>query len=247
MNVRPFSFLKWFRDASKLFRMFLGHFGLALAAKRVAPKTSFGTALLATEFADCLWPLFLTLGLEQVRIAPGNTKMTPLDFVSYPWSHSLLMDLIWAIGFAAVYYAVRRYKAGAWVVAAGVLSHWVLDWWSHRPDMPLSPWSAQKHGLSLWNSVAGTVAVELLLFFAGLAIYVTCTKARDRTGQFALWSFVVLMLVIWTGAVFGPPPPSLTALKATGFGVWLIVAWAYWIDKHRAPDFVAPLQTAREL
>jgi membrane-bound metal-dependent hydrolase YbcI (DUF457 family) len=227
--------------------MFLGHFGLALAAKRVAPQTSFGTALLATEFADCLWPLFLTLGLEQVRIAPGITKMTPLDFVAYPWSHSLLMDIVWAIAFAGLYYAVRRYRAGAWVVAAGVMSHWVLDWWSHRPDMPLTPWSTQKYGLGLWNSAVGTVAVELLIFAIGLAIYLSSTKARDRVGQFALWSFVVVMVIIWVGAVFGPPPPSVPAIKASGFGVWLAVAWAYWIDRHReASDFVAPLQTAQE-
>ena len=226
--------------------MFLGHFGLAFAAKRVAPKTSFGTALLATEFADCLWPLLLTAGVEQVRIAPGITKMTPLDFVSYPWSHSLFMDVVWGAAFAAIYFAVRRYKAGAWMVAAGVLSHWVLDWWSHRPDMPLTPWSTQKYGLGLWDSVAGTAVVELGLFFGGLAIYLASTKAKDRIGQIALWSFVALMLVIWLGAVFGPPPPSLTAIKASAFALWLAVAWGYWLDGHRASIPVAALQPARE-
>jgi LexA-binding, inner membrane-associated putative hydrolase len=213
--------------------MFLGHFGLALAAKRVAPQTSFGTALLATEFADCLWPLFLTLGMEQVRIAPGITRMTPLDFVSYPWSHSLLMDCVWAAGFALLYFAMRRYRAGAWVVAAGVLSHWVLDWLSHRPDMPISPWSQQKYGLGLWNSVAGTVVVELGLFFGGLATYLMSTRARDGVGKFALWSFVILIIFIWVGAVFGPPPPSVNAVRASGFALWLAVAWAYWIERHR--------------
>ena len=213
--------------------MFLGHFGLAFAAKRVAPRTSLGTALLATEFADCLWPLLLTAGAEEVRIAPGITKMTPLDFVSYPWSHSLLMDVVWGAAFAALYFAVRRYKAGAWMVAAGVVSHWVLDWWSHRPDMPITPWSTQKYGLGLWNSSAGTVAVELGLFFGGLAIYLASTKAKDRIGQIALWSFVALMVVIWLGAVFGPPPPNLTAIKASGFALWLAVAWGYWLDGHR--------------
>lgn len=212
--------------------MFLGHFGLALAAKKVAPKTSFGTALLATELADCLWPAFLLLGWERVAIVPGITKMTPLDFIAYPWSHSLLMDLIWAAGFAAVYFVARRCRAGTWVVFAGVLSHWVLDWASHRPDMPLTPWSTQKYGLGLWNSVAGTVVVELALFFGGLAIYLTQTKARDRTGRIALWSFAVLMAVIWVGAVFGPPPPSLNAIKASGVAIWLTIPWAYWIDRH---------------
>ncbi len=161
--------------------MFLGHQGLALAAKRLAPKTSFGTTFLATGFADCLWPIFLLLGWEHVRIAPGITKMTPLDFTSYPWSHSLLMDALWAAAFAAIYFAVRSYKIGAWVVAAGVLSHWVLDWISHRPDMPLSPWSQHKYGLGLWNSVFGTVAAELLLFFGGLFIYLKDTRQKTAS------------------------------------------------------------------
>lgn len=213
--------------------MFLGHFGLALAAKKVAPRTSLGTAVLATEFADMLWPLFLILGWEQVRIAPGITKITPLDFIAYPWSHSLLMDLFWAAAFAAVYFVIRRYKAGALVVGAGVLSHWVLDWASHRPDMPVTPWSSEKYGLGLWNSVSGTVAIELVMFFGGLAIYLSQTRARDKTGQIALWSLVVLLVVIWASATFGPPPPSLNALQYSALALWLTVAWGYWIDRHR--------------
>ena len=214
--------------------MFLGHFGLALAAKKIAPQTSLGTTVLATEFADLLWPLFLILGWEQVRIVPGITRMTPLNFIAYPWSHSLLMDFLWAAGFAAVYFAIRNYRPGAWVVAAGVLSHWVLDWASHRPDMPLTPWTTQRYGLGLWNSVGGTVAVELVMFFAGLAIYLSQTKAKDRTGQLALWSLVALLVFIWLSAIFGPPPPSVNAVKYSALCLWLIVAWAYWVDRHRS-------------
>ena len=36
--------------------MFIGRFGVALAAKRVAPKTSLGTLILAAQFLDFLWP-----------------------------------------------------------------------------------------------------------------------------------------------------------------------------------------------
>jgi hypothetical protein len=212
--------------------MFLGHFGLALAAKRAAPKTSLGTLLLATNFADCIWPILLILGWESVRIVPGITKMTPLDF-TYPWSHSLLMSAVWAIAFASIYFAARRYRAGAWVVAAGVLSHWVLDWISHRPDMPLTPWSQQKYGLGLWNSAAGTVTAELALFFCGLWLYLAGTRSKERTGSYALWSFVVLLLVLWAGAVFGPPPPSVKVLQWSALSVWLAILWAYWIDRHR--------------
>jgi membrane-bound metal-dependent hydrolase YbcI (DUF457 family) len=214
--------------------MFLGHFGLALAAKKIAPQTSLGTTVLAAEFADLLWPLFLILGWEQVTIVPGITRMTPLNFIAYPWSHSLLMDFFWAAGFAAVYFAIRHYRPGALVVAAGVMSHWALDWASHRPDMPLTPWTTQKYGLGLWNSVGGTVAVELVMFFAGLAIYLSQTKAKDRTGQLALWSLVALLVFIWLSAIFGPPPPSVNAVKYSALALWLTVAWGYWVDRHRS-------------
>jgi LexA-binding, inner membrane-associated putative hydrolase len=213
--------------------MFLGHYGVALASKRLAPKTSFGTLFFAAEFADCLWPLFLLLQWEHVRIAPGITRITPFDFVDYPTSHSLLMDVVWAALFGGIYYAVRRYRAGAIVVALAVLSHWVLDWISHRPDMPLTPWSQQKHGLGLWNSVWATLVVELVLFFAGLWIYLRTTRAKDRVGSYALWAFVILMLVLWLGATFGPPPPDVGVLKWSAPSIWLVVVWAYWIDRHR--------------
>ena len=214
--------------------MFLGHFGLALAAKKVAPQTSLGTTVLATEFADMLWPVFLILGWEQVRVSPGITRITPLDFVAYPWSHSLLMDLVWAAGFGAIYFVIRRYRPGAWVVTAGVLSHWILDWASHRPDMPISPWSTQKYGLGLWNSIGWTVAVELILFFTGLAIYLHQTRSRNKLGHIALWSFVVFLLFVWFGATFGPPPPSVNAIQYSGLLLWLTVAWGYWIDRQRS-------------
>lgn len=67
--------------------MFLGHYAVALSAKRFAPKTSLGTLFLAAQLFDLLWPLFLLSGLEHLRIEPGNTVVTPIDFYDYPFSH----------------------------------------------------------------------------------------------------------------------------------------------------------------
>ncbi len=119
--------------------MFIGHFGLVLAAKRVAPKTSLGALIFATEFVDLLWPLCLLFGIEHVAIAPGITRMTPLDFTDYPITHSLLMCVVWAFAVSGIYFLLRRYGRGAWVLAIGVLSHWILDWITHRPDLTLYP------------------------------------------------------------------------------------------------------------
>src|SRR5919201_732344 len=101
--------------------MFIGHFAVAFAAKRVAPRTSLATLVTAAVFVDVLWPIFLLLGIESVRIAPGHTAFTPLDFVSYPWTHSLLMGFAWGAAFGAVYVARTRYARGDWVLAALVV------------------------------------------------------------------------------------------------------------------------------
>lgn len=89
--------------------MFIGHFGLALAAKKLAPKTSLGTLILAADFVDLLWPIFLLLDIEQVRIVPGITRMSPLAFVSYPFTHSLAMVLLWSLVVAGLYFGLRGY------------------------------------------------------------------------------------------------------------------------------------------
>jgi len=87
--------------------MFIGHFEVALAAKKAASRTSLGTLILAAQFIDLLWPIFLLLGLEHVRIAPGITKVSPFDFYDYPISHSLLMVVLWSVVLGGLYYAFR--------------------------------------------------------------------------------------------------------------------------------------------
>jgi len=214
--------------------MFIGHFAVGLAAKRVAPRTSLGTLFAAAQLLDLVWPVLVLAGLETVRIDPGNTAFTPLDFVSYPWTHSLLLVLLWAAAFALAYRWRRDYARGAWVVGALVVSHWLLDLVTHRPDLPLAP-GAAKVGLGLWNSVAATLVVEGALFAAGVYLYATGTRARTRTGRVALWALVLFLIGIYA-ANMGPPPPSARAIGAAGLLMWLFIPWAVWIDRNRAPE-----------
>ena len=137
--------------------MFIGHFALGFGAKRVVPRVSLAMLLVAALFADILWPLLVLLGFEEVRIAPGSTAFTPLEFVSYPWSHSLLLLVIWGACLGAAYRGIFGGRRTFVVMAALVVSHWVLDWVTHAPDMPLYP-GGPKFGLALWNSVPGTMA-----------------------------------------------------------------------------------------
>lgn len=214
--------------------MFLGHFGVGFGAKAAAPKMSLGTLFLAAQFVDLLWPTLVLIGVEKVVIAPGTTRVTPLDFTDYPITHSLLLSLVWASLFGAIYLFVRRYPKGAWICGAAVLSHWVLDLLTHRPDLPLAPGVETRFGLGLWNSLAATLVVEVGIFGVGVWLYVRSTRAIDGVGSIALWSLVGFLLVVYFSNLFGPPPPSIIALAWVGQAQWLLVIWAFWIDRHRA-------------
>jgi hypothetical protein len=142
------------------------------------------------------------------------------------------MTAVWAGLFAAIYLAATNYRAGALALGAGVLSHWLLDFISHRPDMPLWPGGGPKLGLGLWNSLPATIAVESLMFIAAVWLYARSTRARDRIGKFAFRSYIAVMAALYA-ANFGPPPPSVTILAWASFSGLLLILWPAWFDRHR--------------
>ena len=188
---------------------------------------------MAAQFVDLLWPLFLLLGIERVKIESGNTAVTPLDFTYYPFSHSLIGVIFWALLFGLVYFLFRKNVRAAFVLGAIVISHWFLDLIVHRPDLPIILGVDLKVGFGLWNSLIGTVIVEGLIFIGGLFIYLKSTKAKNKTGTFALWGLVAFLIIIYISNLIGPPPNSTEAIGIVGNAQWLIVIWGYWIDKNR--------------
>jgi hypothetical protein len=213
--------------------MFIGHLACAFAAKKAAPRTSIATFLVAAQLPDVLWPVFLLLGWEHVTIAPGDTAFAPLRFDSYPFSHSLLAVLLWAGAGAALYKRWRGDGRVALLVGALVVSHWVLDFVTHRADLPLVP-GGRRFGLGLWNSVAGTMVVEGMLWIAGLWLYLRATRASDRIGRYAFGALVALLSALYVANASGPPPPSVPAIAVAGLAAAaLFTAWAYWADRHR--------------
>jgi len=188
--------------------MFIGHFGLSFAAKRVAPQVSLGTLFIATQFVDILWPVLLVLGIEKVAIVPGYTKMNAFEFLHYPYTHSLFMGIVWGVLSGIVYYLVKHDKRGGIVVGLAVLSHWFLDVLVHVADLPLSPFGAYKVGFGLWNHLVIELVVESIIFFAGVFVYATYTKAKNKVGKWGLWTLVILLLLFTVSNTFGPPPPD---------------------------------------
>jgi hypothetical protein len=212
--------------------MFLGHFGLGFAGKRAVPGVSLGTLFLAVQWADLLFFVLVVAGVEHFRVAPGATEVTPLDFYDYPWSHGLVSLLVWGLAIGGLYVVFRRSRAGAWLLVAGVVSHWFLDVLVHRPDMPI--WRGGPClGLGLWNHLATTILAEALLYGAGIIVYLRTTRARDRIGVWALWALILLLAAVWTASAVGPPPPNERVVAWSGLALWLFVPWGYWIDRHR--------------
>jgi hypothetical protein len=215
--------------------VFIGHYAVGFASKRFAPRTSLGVLMAAALFLDLLWPIFVLMGWEQVRIEPDNTAFTPLNFVSYPISHSLIAAVGWATLFALLCLLATRYRRGAVVIWFAVVSHWVLDFVTHRPDLPLYP-GGPLLGLSLWNSPVTTVIVEAFMYAAGVWIYVRVTRAKDRIGRWASWIFVIAVAAFYVINIFSPPPPGIKPLLIVAIPlVWLLVLWAWWADRHREP------------
>jgi len=184
---------------------------------------------------DLIWPVLVLAGLEKVAIDPGNTVVTPLNFTEYPFSHSLLSVMGWASLFAGIYWVITRYQAGTVTIWIAVISHWLLDLITHRPDLPLFPGGDKLLGIGLWNSLTATLLLEGGLFIAGVFIYLRSTKARDRTGRIAFLALIVFLVVTYSINVFGPPPPTgaENVVAISALLLWLLVPWGYWIDRHR--------------
>ena len=214
--------------------MFIGHFAVGFAAKGVSPKPSLATYLAAAQWPDLLWPVLLLTGAEHVTIAPGDTAFNPLRFDSYPVSHSLVTVAAWGAAFAALVWWRSRDRRGALTCWALVVSHWLLDFITHRPDLPLAPGVSTKLGLGLWESVPLTLAVEGVLFALGVWLYLRATRPRDAIGRWGLVGLVALMLAAYFGAAFGPPPPSAPAIAVTGIlGALVFLGASAWVDAHR--------------
>lgn len=212
--------------------MFVGHLAVALAARRVDSRLTLGPAVAAAFGLDLIWPLLLLLGVESVRVQPGATAFTNLDFVSYPWTHSLLAAAGWSVlAMIAGRAAARSSRIGA-MLGGLVFSHWILDLITHRPDLPFWP-SGPVAGLGLWNSIPGTIVVEGGFFAGAIWLYLSSTSARDRIGRWGLAALLATTGLIWISQPWVPPPPSATAVAWGALILWVLPPWAHWIEAHR--------------
>jgi hypothetical protein len=214
--------------------VFIGHFAVAFGAKKLSPKTSLGTLVLAAEWVDLIFPLLLLAGLEHAGVRAGANPFLALDFSDYPITHSLVAGIGWSLLIGGIALRASRDVRAALVVGGAVLSHWVLDFVSHTPDMPLWP-GGPMVGLGLWRNVAATVTIEGLMFAAGLWLYFRATRARDGIGRWGAFALAAFLVAVYAFNLTSPPPPSVKAVAVVGLAGWLLPLWAWWVDRHREP------------
>ena len=213
--------------------MFIGHFGAGFAGKKFDNTASLGTYFMAAQWIDLIRPILLLLGIEKAEIKPGVTAVTPLDFTYYPFTHSLIGTIVWALLFGAVAWFFITKTKTALILALIVLSHWLLDLLVHVPDLPIIPGLSLKVGFGLWNSFAATIILEGLFFVVGVYLYYKSTKAKNKIGTYSLIGLIVFLIVMYISNLVGPPPPSMEMVGIVGNAQWLIVLWGYWVDKNR--------------
>ena len=217
--------------------MLVGHCAIALAGKRAEPALSLGTLMTAAVFSDVLGFVLILFGVEHWTLKPGNAGINAVDLDRIAWSHGLLPDLLWAALFAGGYFLWRRHASAAWILFAAVISHWVLDFISHRADMPITPGLTARFGLGLWTSVPATLVVEGLLWLIAIAIYVGATRSTKRAGIYVFWAMIAFLTLSWMNNIMATPPAgSLSAAAIASLSFFLLlVAWAFWMDSARKP------------
>lgn len=213
--------------------MFVGHFGVGLAAKKIAPDINLGFLFIACQLLDLIWPVLVLVGVEQVAVDQSATTVTPLNFLHYPYSHSLVMTLLYSLVGAFVTWRVFKSARVGIVIGFTVFSHWILDFITHRPDLPLLL-GDRKVGLGLWNSVWGTLAVEVSIFIIGIILYLQSSPLMYRKRKIVYWSMIGFLSIVYMGNIFGPKAPVGTpaaAIAGPALSMWLIVIWGYYSDR----------------
>ena len=217
--------------------MFIGHYGVSLAAKRVDSRLSLGWLFVAVQLPDILWAVLFLVGVEKARITPAQTAVRAVDLYYIPYSHSLLATLLWAGAIYALFKLLPSGAAGlpkatvAIVMALAVFSHFVLDV-IVESNLPLYD-DAAKVGLGLGSNPLAAYIVEGVILVGGLILYLRATTPKNLTGKYGMIVFVVVMLA-FNLAMFGPPPTNLQFVAASSLGSFAVMTGvAFWLDRHR--------------
>jgi hypothetical protein len=217
--------------------VFVGHYAAGLALKAADQRVPLAPLFIGVQVLDIVSAAFVLLGIEHWRIVPGITAASALA-LDIPYTHGFFTSLGWAL---LAYLVVRLVplpqrvprRLTALFVGIAVWSHWWLDLIVHKPDLPIYDHTLNV-GLGLWYSRPGTWIVEAGLLAAALVYYLSTSRARNPAGRFGMGVFVVLLVVVNTFNLYGPPPRSSNAVAIAGEIAYAVIALiALWLARYR--------------
>jgi hypothetical protein len=202
--------------------MFIGHHSVAFAVKSEKNKIPLWILFIAVQFLDYVWATLVLLGIEKLRVIKGFTVGSMLDSYFHPYSHSLIAAIAWSCiaGLAYNIFCSRHdylySKYAAFIVGAGVFSHWILDLIAHPRDLAIYD-NTWKVGFGLWNYRDPEFALEIGLLSIGIVLYLA-RNAMPALRKKAVIGFGVALIIIQIGDTYVPRHPLTD--KATAVGVW---------------------------
>ncbi|TAD78817.1 MAG: hypothetical protein EAY70_06715 [Sphingomonadales bacterium] len=211
--------------------MFIGHFAPAFVAATLSPeRPRLGTMFVAAQLIDWGFFTLALFGIEAMRIDPQASVMVPFDLYHMPYTHSLIGTAIFAAAFLGVVAVHRRSWQLGVLAGIVVLSHWLLDFVVHVPDLTLDG-DPPRLGLGLWNLPWIAIPLELGLTIGAFAFYLRRTRGPAGPPLVLGGTLLIFQLVNW----FAPHPesagPFLYLQALIAFGV--LTAIAYWVGENR--------------
>ena len=212
--------------------MFVGHYGISFAVKRVDRAIPLWVLFLAVQWLDVVWAPLVLLGIEKVRIVPGFTATNPLDLYYMPFTHSLIAALLWSVAGMGAWRLLRHASwSSSQFIGLAIFSHWILDCVVHVPDLPLYD-NTMKVGLGLWNRPILAFGLEATVLLLATLLYLRVTHVH-RAG---IITFAFVMLGVQAYIFFGPPPASSDAAAATALAAYAIFAFVIWLLADRSVE-----------
>ncbi len=215
--------------------MFIGHYAPGILGAS-SGKIKLWQAFIGVQLVDYAWAGLNLAGIEKTRVIPGFTEASPLDLYYMPYTHSLGMAIIWAVGAALIFGLIfrKQAKVGAVIFGLVVLSHWFLDLVSHVPDLPL--WfGTEKYGFGLWNYGTFNFILEIILVVGAMLYYLKKSVATGKFGRIYPYVFIAILIGIQTIGHFSEPPATVNQFAVTALISYSVLALAAWgVDKTRS-------------